>query len=96
VEIVLLVPALLVAEATVSYLGLGFPEPGASWGTMLQDAANVRVMAEAPWMLAPAAALFLVVLGVQLLGSTQASATVLRLGEPPVLIDSRARAPIAS
>ena len=27
VEIVLLVPALLVAEATVSYLGLGFPEP---------------------------------------------------------------------
>jgi peptide/nickel transport system permease protein len=96
VEIVLLVPALLVAEATVSYLGLGFPEPGASWGTMLQDAANVRVMAEAPWMLAPAAALFLVVLGVQLLGSTQASATVLRLGDPPVLIDSRDRAPIAS
>ena len=96
VEIVLLVPALLVAEATVSYLGLGFPKPGASWGTMLQDAANVRVMAEAPWMLAPAAALFLVVLGVQLLGSTRASATVLRLGEPPVLIDSRALAPIAS
>ncbi|MGE5834549.1 MAG: ABC transporter permease [Acidobacteriota bacterium] len=81
VEIVLLVPALLVAEATVSYLGLGFPEPDASWGTMLQDAANVRVMAEAPWMLAPAAALFLVVLGVQLLGSTRASATVLRLGD---------------
>ncbi len=81
VESVLLVPALLVAEATVSYLGLGFPEPDASWGTMLRDAANVRAMAEAPWMLAPAIALFLVVLGVQLVGANRDSATVLLLGE---------------
>jgi peptide/nickel transport system permease protein len=79
VEAVLLVPALLVAEVTVSYLNLGFPEPDASWGTMLRDAANIRVMAEAPWMLAPAAALFLVVLGVQLLGAARDSATVLLL-----------------
>jgi peptide/nickel transport system permease protein len=79
VEAVLLVPALLVAEATVSYLNLGFPEPDASWGTMLRDAANIRVMAEAPWMLAPAAALFLVVLGVQLVGAARDSATVLLL-----------------
>jgi len=62
VELLLLVPALLVAEATVSYLGLGFSEPAASWGTMLQDAANVSVLADAPWLLAPAAAIFLVVL----------------------------------
>ena len=44
VEIVLLLPALLIAEATISFLGLGFPAPVASWGTMLQDAANVNVM----------------------------------------------------
>jgi peptide/nickel transport system permease protein len=81
VEVVLLVPALLVAEATVSYLGLGFPEPDASWGTMLRDAENVRVMTEAPWMLAPAFALFLVVLAVQLVGSARDSANVLLLGE---------------
>jgi peptide/nickel transport system permease protein len=62
VEIVLLVPALLVAEATVSYLGLGFPDASASWGTMLQDAANVRVMGEAPWMLAPAIGIFAITL----------------------------------
>jgi peptide/nickel transport system permease protein len=68
VEIALLVPALLVAEATISYLGLGFPEPVASWGTMLQEAANVNVMATAPWMLVPAAALFLIVLAVHLAG----------------------------
>lgn len=67
-ELVLLLPALLSAEAAISFLGLGFPEPTPSWGTMLQDAANVRVLTEAPWILAPAAALFVVVLGVQLAG----------------------------
>jgi peptide/nickel transport system permease protein len=67
VEIVLLVPALLVAEATISYLGLGFVDAQASWGTMMQDAANGPVLAEAPWMLAPAIAVFIVVLAAQLL-----------------------------
>jgi peptide/nickel transport system permease protein len=81
VEVVLLVPALLVAEATVSFLGLGFYERDASWGRMLQDAANIRVMAEAPWMLAPALALFLVVLGVQLVGWTRTSKAELLLAD---------------
>ena len=66
VEVVLLVPALLVAEATVSYLGLGFPEASASLGTLLQDAARVNVLSDAPWVLAPAASLFLVTLGLHL------------------------------
>jgi len=86
VEIVLLIPTLLVAEATISYLGLGFPEPAASWGLMLQQASNVPVMATAPWILAPAAALFVVVLGVQLAGASRAPATVLQLGRA---VDSR-------
>jgi peptide/nickel transport system permease protein len=81
-ELVLLIPALLSAESAISFLGLGFPEPTPSWGTMLQDAANVRVMTEAPWMLAPAAALFAVVLGVQLVG---ASAPSLLLGHATFL-----------
>jgi peptide/nickel transport system permease protein len=72
-ELVLLIPALLSAEAAISFLGLGFPEPTPSWGTLLQDAANVRVMTEAPWMLAPAVALFIVVLGVQLVGAAASS-----------------------
>ena len=67
-ELVLLLPGLLSAEAAISFLGLGFPEPTPSWGTMLQEAANVRVLTEAPWMLAPAGALFVVVLAVQLAG----------------------------
>jgi peptide/nickel transport system permease protein len=62
----LLVAAFILAEATLSYVGLGFPDPSVSWGVMLQEAANVSAMADAPWTLAPAAGIFLLVLGVNL------------------------------
>jgi peptide/nickel transport system permease protein len=67
VEITMLIPAFIVAEATLSYVGLGFPEPIASWGTMLHDASNVRAFADFPWLLSPAAAMFMLVLGLNLL-----------------------------
>jgi peptide/nickel transport system permease protein len=67
VELTLLVPAFIVAEATLSYVGLGFPEPVASWGTMLHDATTIRAFADFPWLLSPAAAMFLVVLGLNLI-----------------------------
>lgn len=81
VEIVLLLPALLVAEATISFLGLGFSDASASWGTMLSDAANVYVLAEAPWLLAPAAAIFLVTLSAQLVQPARPAAGA-RAGGP--------------
>ena len=71
VEIVLLVPAFIVAEATLSYVGLGFPDPVASWGTMLHDASTVRAFADFPWLLSPAAAMFLVVLALNLVMERQ-------------------------
>jgi peptide/nickel transport system permease protein len=64
-ELVLLIPALLVAETTISFLGLGFPEPVPSWGLMLKEASSVSSMRFAPWTLAPALLLFLVVLALQ-------------------------------
>ena len=67
VEITMLVPAFIIAEATLSYVGLGFPEPTASWGTMLHDASSVRAFADFPWLLSPAVAMFFVVLGLNLL-----------------------------
>jgi ABC-type dipeptide/oligopeptide/nickel transport system permease subunit len=73
VELVLLIPAMLVAEATISFIGLGFAEPVASWGTMLQEASNITNMTHAPWMLAPAGALFFVVLCVQLVAGGRAA-----------------------
>lgn len=71
VEILLLVPSLLVAEVTVSFFGLGFPAPTASWGTMLQDAWSASAMSDAPWLLAPAVALFVVVYSLHLAGGTR-------------------------
>jgi peptide/nickel transport system permease protein len=62
----LLLPAFILAEATLSYVGLGFPDTVPTWGTMLQDAANVALLGDAPWTLAPAAAIFVVVLAVNL------------------------------
>ncbi len=64
-ELVLLIPAFLVAESTISYLGLGFLEPTPSWGAMLRDAASLSAMQRAPWLLTPALALFVVVFLVQ-------------------------------
>lgn len=65
-QALLLVPAFIVAEATLSYVGLGFAPPMASWGSMLQDAANARAVSEFPWMLTPAVAIAVVVLALNL------------------------------
>jgi len=62
----LLTAGFILAEATLSYIGLGFPDPSVSWGSMLQEAATVTAIADAPWTLAPAAAIFVVLLGVNL------------------------------
>ena len=70
VHVTLLLPAFILAEATLSYVRLGFPEPIASWGTMLREAGNVRVIAEFPWLLSPAAAIVLVVLALNLLSQS--------------------------
>ena len=72
----LLVPAFMLGEATLSYVGLGFPSTIPTWGTMLQDASNVALLGDAPWSLAPAAAIFVVVLGVNLLAQSHGRAPV--------------------
>ena len=63
VQLTTLVPGFIVAEATLSYVGFGFPDSVPTWGTMLHEATNVRAVADFPWLLAPAAAMFLVVFG---------------------------------
>ena len=70
----LLLPAFILAEATMSFVGLGFPPTVATWGTMLQDAANVALLGDAPWTLAPAVAIFVVVLGVNIVTGDERSA----------------------
>jgi len=62
VQASLLLPAFILAEATLSYVGLGFPDTVPTWGTMLREAADVNELSRFPWTLTPAAAIFLVTL----------------------------------
>jgi peptide/nickel transport system permease protein len=64
----LLVPAFVLAEATLSLVGLGFSEPASSWGGMLREAGRGRAFADAPWLLAPAAAIALTLMALQMAG----------------------------
>ncbi len=67
VQLTLLVPSYIVGEATLSFVGLGFPDATPSWGTMLHEASNLRALADFPWLLSPAAAMFAVVFSLNLL-----------------------------
>jgi peptide/nickel transport system permease protein len=62
----LLVPMFVIAEATLSYAGLGLPDAAPGWGTMLVDAGNLGAITGSPWLLAPAVALFTLVLAINL------------------------------
>ena len=70
-QALLLVPSFILAEATLSFVGLGFSEPTPSWGTMLVEAAQPFTLRHAPWLLAPAAAIALVTLSVNLMTTRQ-------------------------
>jgi peptide/nickel transport system permease protein len=63
----LTIAAAIIAEASLSFLGLGQQPPNPSWGSMLNTAKNF--MDQAPWMsIFPGTAIFLIVLGFNLLG----------------------------
>ena len=68
-QVALLVPTFVLAEATLSFVGLGFPDDVGSWGSMIHAAADVTTIADRPWLLAPAGAVFLLVLAANLVGS---------------------------
>ena len=50
--VTLALPTMIVAETALSFLGIGLKPPVVSWGVLLQDAQNIRVIATAPWLLA--------------------------------------------
>jgi peptide/nickel transport system permease protein len=71
VQATLLLPAFILAEATLSYIGLGFPHPVASWGTMLAAAGNYNAISRFPWTLTPAVAIFVIVLATNLVAAKE-------------------------
>ncbi|NTE88986.1 ABC transporter permease [Agrobacterium rubi] len=67
VQATLTVATAIIAEASLSFLGLGQQAPAPSWGSMLNVAKNF--LTQAPWLaMWPGAAIFLVVIGFNLLG----------------------------
>ncbi|KRC63224.1 ABC transporter permease [Agromyces sp. Root81] len=65
----LMIPAAIVFEATLSFLGLGIVPPTPSWGNMLADAANGSLYLVAWWMVVvPGGALLALTLAFNLLG----------------------------
>lgn len=64
----LAIPAMILAETALSFLGLGLQAPVVSWGVLLHDAQSVRVIADAPWLLLPGVAVVLAVLALNFLG----------------------------
>ena len=67
-SLTLSVPSMILAETALSFLGLGLQAPVVSWGVLLQEAQNVRVVATAPWLMLPGLAVVFAVLSLNFVG----------------------------
>jgi peptide/nickel transport system permease protein len=64
----LALPAIIIAETSLSFLGLGMRPPAISWGVLLQAAQQVQAVALTPWLLLPAIPVVVAVLAFNFLG----------------------------
>jgi peptide/nickel transport system permease protein len=64
----LALPAMIISETTLSFLGLGLRPPAISWGVLLQDAQNIQALGIAPWLLVSAVPVIIVILAFNFLG----------------------------
>jgi peptide/nickel transport system permease protein len=64
----LAIPAMIISETSLSFLGLGLRPPAISWGVLLQDAQNIQSLAISPWLLIPAVPVIIAVLGFNFMG----------------------------
>jgi peptide/nickel transport system permease protein len=55
-------PAMILGETALSFLGLGLRPPVVSWGVMLQDCLDLKVAANYPWLLMPGVLVVMTVL----------------------------------
>jgi peptide/nickel transport system permease protein len=64
----LALPAMIVSETSLSFLGLGLRPPAISWGVLLQQAQNVQTVAISPWLMLPAVPVIIAVMAFNFLG----------------------------
>lgn len=68
VNITLQIPAMIIGETALSFLGLGLRAPTISWGVLLNEAQNIRTLALHPWLLLPGAFVVIAVLSFNAVG----------------------------
>jgi peptide/nickel transport system permease protein len=67
-SLTLAIPATILAETSLSFLGLGLRSPINSWGVLLEEAQSIRAVSTAPWLLLPGVMVVAAVLSLNFLG----------------------------
>ncbi len=62
------IPAMILGETALSFLGLGLRPPITSWGVLLNEAQNINVVALYPWLMYPVVPVVLVILAFNFFG----------------------------
>ena len=62
------IPAMILGETALSFLGLGLRPPIVSWGVMLNEAQNMNVVVLYPWLMLPVVPVILVILAFNFMG----------------------------
>ncbi|KUF11688.1 peptide ABC transporter permease [Pseudoponticoccus marisrubri] len=67
-SLTLAIPLMILAETSLSFLGLGLQPPAISWGVLLKEAQNILTISQAPWLFIPGAFVVVAVLAFNFLG----------------------------
>ncbi len=68
VSITLSIPNMILAETSLSFLGIGLRPPVTSWGVLLKEAQNIRTVVLQPWLLLPGVFVIIAVLAFNFIG----------------------------
>lgn len=68
VILTLMIPDIILAEAFLSFLGIGIQEPLTSWGFLMKNAQNLETLGQNTWILTPVIFIIVAVLGLNFLG----------------------------
>jgi peptide/nickel transport system permease protein len=67
-NLTLAIPGMILGETSLSFLGIGLTPPTVSWGVLLQQATNLRVVSTAPWIMSAAILVIITVLAFNFVG----------------------------
>ncbi len=62
------IPAMILGETALSFLGLGLRPPVTSWGVLLNEAQNISVVVLYPWLILPVVPVIVVILAFNFMG----------------------------